>query len=319
MIYNIKVKVYILIYLISFTILLIFVINSRKKNDFILTQFINESKILNSEIKQSFQNYKDFNGKKIVGISYSSNNYETQLKFCKKSALEIGRVDFFYDYGPKDIDSEFRQINYNILVHRRGNGYWLWRPYFILKTLKEKLKEGDYLIYTDATILYKNDVKVLIDFLEKKNEDMWFYKKNYKEKYFAKREALILMAADNKYFTETFSYNAAFQIYKKSKFSLKFVEDYLYYAKDKRIITDHSNTLSFPNYNGFKGHKHDQTILSLLIKKYNIANSGRTNINYSNINNIESEMPFIFCNYGKKRFKNYDDLLKICKSNINNF
>lgn len=313
MIYNIKVKTYILIYFISFSVLLIFVINSRKKSDFILNQFVNENRKINNEIKQSLQNYNDLNKKKIVGISYSNNIYETQLKYCKKSALEIGKVDYFYDYGPKDIESDFWQINYNILVHKRGNGYWLWRPYFIFKTLKEKLTEGDYLIYTDATVLYNNNVKILIDFLEKNDEDMWFYKKSYIEKFYAKRDALILMGADDKYYTETYSYNAAFQIYKKTKFSIKFVEDYLYYSKDIRIITDIPNTLSLPNYNGFKDNRHDQTILSILIKKYHLANSGRTNINYKNINNIESETPFIFCNYKRNPFKNYDDLKKLCK------
>ena len=68
-----------------------------------------------------------------------------------------------------------------------------------------------------------------------------------------------------------------------------------------------------PNYNGFKDNRHDQTILSILIKKYHLANSGRTNINYKNINNIESETPFIFCNYKRNPFKNYDDLKKLCK------
>ncbi len=76
------------------------------------------------------------------------------MSFCKKSALETGKVDYFYAYGPKDIDIEFKLSNNDILSRNRGNGYWLWKPYFILKTLKEKLREGDYLIYTDATILY---------------------------------------------------------------------------------------------------------------------------------------------------------------------
>ena len=298
---------------------MVFQINIGKKNDLLISRYINESIILNKEIKESFQKFNAFNQKKIIGISYSNNDKENKLKYCKKSALEIGKVDFFYDYGPKDIDTEFWLINYEILFHKRENGYYLWRPYFILKTLKEKMKEGDYLIYTDYNILYKNDVKVLIDFLEKKNEDMWFYKTNYKEKFYAKRDTFILMGADDKYYTETFSYDATFQIYKKTKFSIKFVEDYLYYSKDKRIITDQKNTLSLPNYRGFKYSRKDHSILSLLIKKYNLANSGRNNINYKNINNIESEIPFIFCNYGNKEFKNYDDLLKICISNIDNY
>ena len=313
MYYIIEIKICILICFISYSVISVFQLKENKNINFILSQFINESRILNNEIKQLFQNYSKSNKKKIIGISYSNNELKAQLKYCKKSALEIGKVDLFYGYGPSDIDIEFKQINYDILLRKKGDGYWLWKPYFILKTLNEKLVDGDYLIYTDANVLYKENVKVLIDFLQKKDEDMWFYKQNYIEKYYSKRDAFILMGADTEYYSETFSYNAAFQIYKKSKFSLKFVTDYLYYSKDKRIITDDKNTLSLPNYNGFKHHGNDQTILSLLIKKYNLANSGRANINYTYINNIENEMPLIFCYYKILPFKNYNDLKRLCK------
>ena len=94
---------------------------------------------------QTIQNNK-ISPQKIIGISYSNYIYQTQLQYCKKSALIIGKVDFFYDYGPNDIDIGFMQINNDILSSKRGNGYWLWKPYFILKTLIEKLNDGDYLI-----------------------------------------------------------------------------------------------------------------------------------------------------------------------------
>ena len=102
---------------------------------------------------------------KIIGISYSNEEYIAQLNLNKKSALEIGKVDKYYEYSPNDIDNEFKEKNKNILIRKRGNGYWLWKPYFMLKTLKEKLNDGDYLIYTDACILYKDNVKILVNFL----------------------------------------------------------------------------------------------------------------------------------------------------------
>ena len=257
-------------------------------------------------------NNNNYNKSKVIGISYSNNLYQTQLKLCKKSALEIGKVDYFYDYGPEDIDLNFKNKNQDILGRKRGNGYWLWKPYFIFKTLNEKLDYGDYLIYTDATVLYKNNINILIDFINKKNKDMWFYKLPHLEKTYCKRDCFILMGADSPYFTNTYTYNAAFQLYKKSDFSMNFLKEYIYYGKDKRIITDDINTFSLPNYNEFKDHRHDQSILSILIKKYNQANSGKPNINYTLINNLNNEMPFIFCHYRRKYFKNYNDLKRLC-------
>ena len=63
--------------------------------------------------------------------------------------------------------------NKEILSRKRGSGYWLWKPYLILKTLKEKLNYGDYLIYIDAAILYMNSTYQVIDFLKEQNAEMW--------------------------------------------------------------------------------------------------------------------------------------------------
>ena len=294
-------KNYIIINKIYINIFLIFL------NTFVCL-YIDEKYENNSRNVKNNNLYKP----KIIGISYSNIRYQTQLQLCKKSALEIGKVDYFYDYGPEDIDLNFKNKNQDILGRKRGNGYWLWKPYFIFKTLNEKLDYGDYLIYTDATVLYKNNINILIDFIKKKNKDMWFYKLPFLEKMYCKRDCFILMGADSSYYTNTYSYNAAFQLYKKSDFSMNFLKEYIYYGTDKRIITDDINTFQLPNYKEFKDHRHDQSILSILIKKYNQANSGKPNINYTLINNFNNEMPFIFCHYRRKHFNNYNDLKKLC-------
>jgi hypothetical protein len=201
---------------------------------------------------------------RVIAISYSDQRYQTQLKFNKKSALEVGKVDIHYSYGPDDIDSDFKQRNKDILSRKRGNGYWLWKPYFINKTLIERMNEGDYLIYTDACVLYLNSTKQIIDTLKKKNLEMWMNKLPYIEKQYTKRDAFILMGTDSLFYTDTNQYAAYIQIYKKSKYTEKFVEELLYYSQDKRIITDDKNTLGFQNYKEFRDNRHDQTVLSLL-------------------------------------------------------
>ena len=104
---------------------------------------------------------------KIIAITYGNAFFQRQLDLNKKSALEEGKVDEHYIYGPDDMDPEFKEKNKNILSRFRGNGFWLWKPYFIYKTFKEKLKEGDYLIYTDAGILYMNSTYQIIDFFKR--------------------------------------------------------------------------------------------------------------------------------------------------------
>ena len=249
---------------------------------------------------------------KIVAISYADQSFQNQLLINKKTALEVGKVDEYYSYGPNDIDINFKEKNKDILSKKRGNGYWLWKPYFILKTLKEKLNEGDYLIYTDAGILYMNSTYIIIDSLKKKNADMWMIRLKYIEKQYTKRDAFILLGADLPFYTDTNQYMAGIQVYKKSKFTEKFLEELLYYSQDKRIITDEPNILGFKNYKEFIENRHDQSVLSILIKKYGQVNSGKTNMKINEIKQRNIFIPFIFCIYRRKKFLDYNDIKEKC-------
>ena len=52
---------------------------------------------------------------------------------------------------------------------------------------------------------------------------------------------------------------------------MAFVTQWLAYAQDSRAITDDANALGAPNYKDFHENRHDQSILSLLAKKWNLT------------------------------------------------
>ena len=251
---------------------------------------------------------------KVVAISYANDKYFKQLEVNKYSAINVGKVDKYYSYRPEDIDINFKNKNKDILTRKRGNGYWIWKPYFILKTLKDKLNIGDYLIYTDSGILYLDNVEKIIKFMISKNEDIWAIRTKYLERKYSKRDAFILLDADSSIYADTYQYMAGIQIYKKTEFSINFVEKLLNYSTDKRIITDDPNTQGLPNYKGFIDNRHDQTILSLLTKKLRFSHLNINKTKACDINKIDVNlMPYIFCIYRKLKFKNYDDLRRKCK------
>ena len=270
----------------------------------------------NKMISEKYENLKIQANKttkpKIVAISYGDNKYKTSLEYNRKSALEIAGVDEFYGYCPDDLDEEFKKKNNYILSEGKGNGYWLWKPYFIYKTLKTKLNDGDYLIYSDAGIAYIDKAQLIVNFINERKAEMYLHRLPHLEKHYTKRDAFILMGADLPFFAETGQFNAAFQIYKKSKFTEIFLEEYLYYAQDKRIITDDGNVMGLPNYDGFKAHRHDQSILSLLTKKYSQVNANKMNIDVNIVKNFTELMPTIFCHYRSAYFKDYEDMLNFC-------
>ena len=110
----------------------------------------------NKQLLGTNKNYKI--KEKVIAITYANKIFKKHTKLNKKSALIVGNVDEHFTFCPNDIDPEFKEKNKEILSKNRGDGYWLWKPYFIYKAFKEKLKEGDYIIYTDAGILYMDSI-----------------------------------------------------------------------------------------------------------------------------------------------------------------
>ena len=220
-------------------------------------------------------------------------------------------------YTFDDIDLAFLKKNKEILYRPRGNGYWLWKPYFILKTLKEKLNKGDYLIYTDAGIFYLDEVDKIIKFMKSINEEIWLHRLTLFEKKYSKRDAFILLDADSPIYSDTFQYMASFQIYKKSEFTEMFIEKVLKYSTDKRIITDDPNTQGLPNYQGFIDNRHDQTILSILFKKYKFSNLNKNKTKVDDLNNMNYNFTTKFlCIYRRLSFKNLYDLRRKCPEKV---
>ena len=291
--------------IVSFFLILIFINITIELNG-------NKNKISITSLNKNAQNTsKNF---KIIAISYSNNIYQRQLKLNRKSALEVGKVDEHFSYGPDDLDKEFKEKNKDILSRKRGNGYWLWKPYIINKTIVEKLEDGDYLIYTDACTLFMDSVYLLIKLLKLHKMSLWVDRLNRKESLYTKKDAFILLGVDMPFYSQTNQYQAGIQVYKKSEYTIKFIQDWLYYCQDKRIITDDKNTLNQSNYKGFRGNRHDQSVLSLLIKKYGEVNSGFSNLNLIElINRKKIFKQKIICIYRRMPFENYSDLIQKCR------
>lgn len=206
---------------------------------------------------------------KFVAISYGDEQYSKSLKLNLWTAKHIGKVDYVIGYGPKDIDDNFYKTHFDILSQKRGGGYWIWKPYVILKTL-ETLNDGDYLFYTDAGMIYSHDVRVLIEHMNRDQQDICLSSGFVPAKDWCKRDCFILMGCDNEEAHNRIMVSGGYVLVKKSKRSIEFVTEWLKYAVDSRASTDKENELGYPNLPGFREHRHDQAILSNLCYLYGV-------------------------------------------------
>jgi len=206
------------------------------------------------------------------GLSNKWHNAVTRL--CN----QVKSFDMFDNiYGMTDIDLKNDDEFWNkhgkfIEQNLRGNGYWIWKSYLVLKTLK-CLAEGDILLYLDAgfelNIKRKNELINLINNMEKKefmgstagSNDIQYTKMDL-IKYLDMNENKELLAKEH--------IPAGCLLLKKCDMIMKLIEEWYEICQNYHFIDDSPSIL--PNDITFIEHKHDQSVFNLLVKKYNMIN-----------------------------------------------
>ncbi len=200
-------------------------------------------------------------------ISFATKEFYESQKKLKSSALKFG-VDKVVSYKREDIiKTAFYKDNKDILNQKRGAGFWLWKPYIILDIL-EKVNDGDIVIYADAGIEVISDLNPLIELCIKKNDVLIFCDGGeHLNKEFTKRDCFIMMDCDSEEYWNSVQCLASFHIYIKNDSCVEFLNKWLFFCRNKHILTDVENICGKDNFSGFKDHRWDQSVLSLLSRK----------------------------------------------------
>ncbi len=203
-----------------------------------------------------------------------------------RSALNWGGIDEVIPWNAERLSkTNFAIKNWEILKLPRGYGYWLWKPYIILDAL-QNIEPDAYLIYHDigrpqrgdSTRGYtlERDIGPLIRWADCHNG---IYPGVYmphhgKQKQWTKRDCFVLMGCDNEKYWEATQIQATYNIWKNNTRTREFVQEWLETCEDSRILTDSENKMGEKNLPGFKQHRHDQSILTNLCVKHDIAAFG---------------------------------------------
>lgn len=229
---------------------------------------------------------------KVSLITFATPNFYYSRATLIRSARKVGIENIKAYKSPEFIKTDFYSRNAVITTQPRGAGYWLWKPYYILEGLKS-LNEGDILVYCDSGVDIIASLQPLIDIVSASKKGILLFE-NYqasayfpksenleineynlytelnKNKYWAKRDAFVLMGLDEERYWNSPQVDANFQVYRKCEASMQFVEEWLNYCCNPQIITDTPNTSGLPNFPNMFNHIHDQAIISLLAEKHEI-------------------------------------------------
>jgi len=202
-------------------------------------------------------------------VNFATANFQKAQQFNAKTALNVGGFDRTVSANPDLIDEDFKHKYSSILNQARGAGYWLWKPYFILKTL-EQAKDGDIIMYADSASHFIASAAPLFSLPEQFEQDVIPFELELPESAWTKRDAFVLLDAVEDGFQSTPQRLASFILLRKSAMSMQFCQDYLRYCANENALTDLDNICGKPNYDDLVAHRHDQSIFSLLSKKYGL-------------------------------------------------
>ncbi len=202
-------------------------------------------------------------------VSFADIRFRAAQARLRRSALKYG-VDEFSAHHPRDLrKTEFFKKNRKILEMQRGAGYWLWKPYIILDVLS-RVPNGTVVVYSDSGIEVTANLSPLINICQEGAGILLFNNCDYKCGHWTKRDCFILMDCDRPSYWEAPHLLGSFLLCRKNPESLEFVQEWLRYCSDERILTDLPNTLGKENLPGFVDHRHDQAVLSLLAARKGI-------------------------------------------------
>ena len=199
------------------------------------------------------------------------NNAHNLTENVKK--LEI--FDEYKLYGEQDLinDKPFWNQHKNfILNNKRGYGYWLWKPYLIKKTM-ENLNDGDILLYLDSQCeIVLDEKKDLLNYLDivKEKKILYYYEhiEGLPEINLSKMDLIHRLDMQNNELIYSDQYGATVQLIYVCNETREFYNIFYNYGIDYYNIDDSPSILK--NIDNFFEHRHDQSIFSLLIKKYNL-------------------------------------------------
>lgn len=206
-------------------------------------------------------------------INYADKQYEPARKWNTLTGKYITKFDKIYEFSPKDIDESFTERYYDILSQKRGNGLWLWKPYFINKVLSN-CNNGDIIFYCDAGSFFIRGIKEILATISEKHP-LFVCDIPLLESCFTKPLCFEKMELTEEKYKMSNQIIATYFCFLVTPVTRIFMEEWLLLCCDFELLSPAGLgkldiiTKDFKEL--FVTHREDQSIFSLLCKKYEIT------------------------------------------------
>lgn len=226
---------------------------------------------------------------KIYFITYGSGKFSYSAKRISNEAKSLALFNDVKIFSEKDLPLN---ISSSPLFNSKEVGFWLWKPYIIDKLFKE-INEGDIIVYSDAgnELLNSNHWKQYFNLLKNYDSVFFQYRENFdygwnkfnsqyndspKLKFWTKKNTVNhfrnLFLSDDEWLEKS-KILAGLIFIKKNKNSQDLIKEWLNNMLFfPQIVCDLFENEKINQIEGFSQHRHDQSILSILVRYYQKSN-----------------------------------------------
>lgn len=151
--------------------------------------------------------------------------------------------------------------------HKKGLGYWLWKPDAIWQELK-KLQEGDFLLYCDSgSTLYRTARQWRLFWQNLEQKEAVFRRISSCALHRNKLQLLKAFSSQIERGRMCFQFEATVIAIRKTRFTVRFIEEWRRFMLDhpECILMDNPDEARLPTY---MENRYDQSVLTLLVYKY---------------------------------------------------
>jgi len=200
-------------------------------------------------------------------VTYASEEFVTHAEDLIQSMEPLASCHVTAQmYTPADLEPGFVSRNARSFNTTWGGGLWIWKPYVILDKLRD-IEYGDWLFYIDSRYLFEKDI---CEMIPRNSTYRCFSRKagepQYPEVPWTKYDAYILMDVEPDH--DAIQPWAGSVIFQKTKENMHFVQQWLHYCEDYRIVSPDQSIFG-SELEGFRETRADQQVHSLLLRKWN--------------------------------------------------
>lgn len=200
---------------------------------------------------------------RIIVCTFATAEYAGSAELLRHTALREGDADQVIVYREADVAPWFDDNPRLLRGQTRGYGWWSWKPWCIRETLRRHAAPDDVVVYCDAAMIFETSLR---PYVEAVRHVLLFRlggwtTNDYRNRCWTKRDTFGMMGMADDEHRDAIQLNAAVQMYRHTPRAFAFLQRYVDWCARHEVIDD---ARMLEDYPGYKDHRHDQSILSLL-------------------------------------------------------